>query len=1007
MQQNKHILILFWLIGGIIACGSPPETQLTMRDAQVAIDVTTTSSDMGVNDSGNELDEDMAIADAAQPLDMNAPQDAQTPIAETGRIECGALTYSSLSLRTGDLEDGWLYTGVTERASGYSGSCGGLGSEALIKFTAPESGIYTLLLTTSTGSSPILYVRETCEEADTETACAEGLAQLGGATISVEAAAGSVSYVFVDTWQPSLPVEFALEIYYAVDHQAPRIEYASLSIDSGDLRFKIRADDVNANVVSGVLESTDPDVTAIYPFTFDSRMSEGTLRYADLNFGDISIAPSGWQVTVTDQTGLNSDATMVTEYTTQNGELESDCGMSTQQMVDCIEGSVCSEGPNEPSVCTESLPPEILEFNVFKTSLGHTARAQATDANLDIAFGLIELMDSQGNRLERHLVPIEQDEQLTGLLVDLPQQVSELASLANLTLTDEAGYETTVSDITIETPGTLARGLTCTPSALEQRCAPEDICLRGCETDRAECAAACIIRIAPTVKSASLIKNTPRNRLTLTLEIEDPQRIFTDVLVHPTDGAEAPIDFAFNGWRRISDSVYSSEASIYLTDDFRTLTALVVTPMDKDGLMGQPFQIDVQNPIEVQPDDPCDPLDAKTLCTEGHACFANEDGRFICALSNSPSIDEATLYTNPDLTYAGVRAFGSTGDANARAILIRTIARNTQPSQLISVPIETPIPSQSTVDIAQRLASVPENVELEMAIQDERYLQSEWQPMSRVIAGSIDNDESCQLDIIFGQCAENMDCLPSERGGLTCQTVASTCPEEWQVESIREVSESTTFRGDTRDGYTSHTGSCNFGGQAIIHGFTPDADRLYVARASSMSPTPIRYPRLAIFETCGQPQTELSCSQNSRVAFEGQTGITAYIAISAPPLGPDFPGTYALEVAPHRAARIRTISLIEPFVLDMLDLNIEIEIGTETVTSISIRVLDALGSPLWSPVYGESWTQSLAPTESDETFTAVSTLDLSSFDPALIHTVELSLIDSLNVYSETQSVLIP
>ncbi len=611
---------------------------------------------------------------------------------------------------------------------------------------------------------------------------------------------------------------YVLEIYYATEHQAPSIESASLSTDSGDLRFKVRTNDVNANVVSGVLESTDPSVAAVYPFTFDSRSSEGTLRYAELNFGPVNSIPTAWQVTVTDQTGLNSDAAAVSVYMTQTGVLESECGLSTSQVVDCVAGSVCSRMPNGVSTCIESQPPEVLEVVVFQTPLGHSARAQVTDSNLDISFGLIELSDTDGNRIERHLFPIEQDAPTTNLNFDLPRQVEEAAGLASLTLTDETGHETVLDDIAIETPETLNRGSQCTPSGFEQACALEDICLRRCETDRPECSATCLVRNPPRVESASLIKNDTRNRLSLTLEIEDPQRIFADVLIHPVGMAQAPIDFTFNGWRRVSDTVYASEASIYLTDTFRTLTAVVVNPIDKDGLMGNAFQVDVQSPAEIPPDDPCDPMDVTKLCTFGHACFEDEGGRFTCGISEPPSVSEATLYTNPDLTYAGIRAYGTTGDSSARAILIRTVDSGTQNTQWISVPIEIIIDSQSTFDIAQRIASIPETAPLEIAIQDDRYLQSEWLPINRVTAGLIGMGERCQLDIIFGQCADNTDCLPSEMGTRTCQTVSNTCPDEWQVESLNELPEGTVFSGDTRDGYTNHTGSCNFGGQAIIHG---------------------------------------------------------------------------------------------------------------------------------------------------------------------------------------------
>lgn len=171
-------------------------------------------------------------------------------------------------------------------------------------------------------------------------------------------------------------------------------------------------------------------------------------------------------------------------------------------------------------------------------------------------------------------------------------------------------------------------------------------------------------------------------------------------------------------------------------------------------------------------------------------------------------------------------------------------------------------------------------------------------------------------------------------------------------------------------------------------------------------PSPIRYPRLAVFGTCGAPLSEISCSQTSSVAFHGEAGSDVFITVSAPPLGLDFQGTYAMEVEPHRPSAIRNLSIPEPVVLEQLNLNLEFAMGSEPVTSISIRILDTQGNPLWSPVFGEIWTQSLVSTASENGYSASSLLALSSFDEQHVSQIEIRLIDALDIYSEPVTVFI-
>lgn len=968
-------------------------------------------SEFGLDANQNTFDTaigDGGIEDAGvQTGDEGLEPDARPPAIQTGRIQCGLLTYSSIYTQSGSLEDGWHFSGSTAFGNGQSGSCGGLGTEAVVAFTAPQTGLYTIHLTTSTGSSPVLYVRETCAENATELDCAQSLIQIDRATISLRASTGSKWYIFADTWQPSETVTYQLAIHYTDQAIAPVIESAALSMDTDLLRFKIKVTDLNADFVSGQLQSVGDAVPVAYPFTFENADPNDIEADVEFNFGDLVSESTEWSATVTDQAGLVSEPFLFDVSPTQTSAVGALCGQSASPIVICDEDSRCDKNPEGSDACTALASPEVVAFEVFRSIEGHAVGAQIMDENSDISFGLIELSGEAGDVIERHLFPVRQQSISTQLHFDFDRQVEASAQTARLILTDDTGQEAVSELIDIVDPEQLQTGAVCDSTQPSTRCAANDECFRVCEADMPACSPMCIERILPSVEFAKLVRNEPRNLLSLSIAIEDSQRIFSHIKIETIEATPRRLDIPIDGWQRTTDTRLETTASVTISDTLRGLSAVQITPIVRSTIAGSAFRVEIQTPDEIPNGGVCDPTDAARICPTGQACFSTSDTEPSCAESTPPNVAEAELYTDANVAYSGLRVIGLTGDAPASALLVRTVERDQQTRITTTVPLGVPIEVRSNVDIAQRFTSVLETVELEVAIQDTRFVQSAWLPLMRRASSELNIGETCQFDVIFGRCIAGTACQASTMNRNTCQVVLNHCSEDWNVQSVEEMDDHVVFNGDSREGYTSQTGSCNFGGQGVIHGFTPNADRLYVARIVPLMPSPIRYPRLAIFEDCGQAISEISCTQTASLAFSGQAATPVYITVSAPPLGPDFPGSYRLEVSPHQQAVLQALEISEPSNRETINLTVEFTPGTEPVTSISIRVLDRFGNALWSPVYGEAWTQSLSPMQSDTAYVALSQIDLLSFETPRIDQLEITLIDAQNVYSGSATVIIP
>lgn len=145
------------------------------------------------------LPEIEARPDGAPPV-MIAPPD---PCEESQAIDFVALAVPAA--------DGALaYEGQLQDDAGFVGSCGGGGSEAydqVVRFEAPEAGVWQFLLTPRAllgqafaNYDPVLHARSTCEDPEAEVACNDDIASGRlESRLRLELAAGEQVYLVVDT----------------------------------------------------------------------------------------------------------------------------------------------------------------------------------------------------------------------------------------------------------------------------------------------------------------------------------------------------------------------------------------------------------------------------------------------------------------------------------------------------------------------------------------------------------------------------------------------------------------------------------------------------------------------------------------------------------------------------------------------------------------------------------------------------------------------------------------
>ncbi|MGB0648325.1 MAG: hypothetical protein ACPGQS_14165, partial [Bradymonadia bacterium] len=827
---------------------------------------------------------------------------------QQARHLCGDLSYERHPL-IGNATDGWHVSGKTDFGDGNIGTCGGRGSESIIKFTAPTSGVYTVQAVTETGTLPVVYMRKTCESDDTETLCIASLPQANKATFSFSSEEREEWFIFVDTWQPSGRVNFNLTITYADAQEAPVINSASMLRTDTTLEVKLAAVDINADIAEGRIFDESGSTVFEFPFYFEEAQPANRQQVRTFNFETPSRGTEQLYVTLSDLTGLESESARLEDGLVINANNGDPCGESVEDFTRCPTGSQCSPIGRYLAECVASAPPSIESFRVFRVNQGHQSEVTYSDNNADAVFGIIELTDDNNTVLEIHAFPLDtlNDEMVQSF--ELPPQSDTLPSRARLILSDALGQDSNTAEQMIEFPEILGSGAPCDPADIATQCIDTDRCLESCGDDGSPCSRRCINKELPTVTNAVVIRNLEREQLYLELHINDTQRIFGGVQFN-SSATDTPIEIELTHWIRSGDTRLSTITKRPLPPQLRDIAAVTVLPIGLDGSIGEAVEISIESPAIIEAGNLCDPEDIRRTCDVGQACIETNQN-MACAASTASVIQDATLYVDSNQMIQGISTDVVSGDAEVSTLLIRYSSLTDGSVYTRAFPLISPVPPQSTLTIQQRV-NVLTNTSIEaIALQDVRYVRSAWQTVVSTEPPILNANTLCPSDQLFGKCVDGTTCSPDTNGVYQCRENTVGCPDPWTINPLIYANGTATSQGDTRVGYNTELGSCNLGDKGVIHEFTPMIDALYTIKVVPNGISPIRYPRIAIFGECGLTETELSCTQSGSAVYNGRADTSVFIIVSAPPIGDDFHGTYEIEIAPHRAADIESAVLID------------------------------------------------------------------------------------------------
>ncbi|MCB9548285.1 MAG: hypothetical protein H6706_20910 [Myxococcales bacterium] len=162
----------------------------------------------------------VALVAWAAPVAWAARAAWEAPAAEPGA--CGGVTLLDAPRPDGD-DAAWHLEGeIALGRSQTAGSCAGLGPRGGHPFVAPAVGLYTFHdRRRPTRLDTVVYLRDTCDAADSEIACNddEGGLQSG---LMAELDAGQAVHVFVDSFGPAASGPFRLTVLRA-DGDAPPV----------------------------------------------------------------------------------------------------------------------------------------------------------------------------------------------------------------------------------------------------------------------------------------------------------------------------------------------------------------------------------------------------------------------------------------------------------------------------------------------------------------------------------------------------------------------------------------------------------------------------------------------------------------------------------------------------------------------------------------------------------------------------------------------------------------
>ena len=285
-------------------------------------------------------------------------------------------------------------------------------------------------------------------------------------------------------------------------------------------------------------------------------------------------------------------------------------------------------------VCTPDTPPvstETIAYKVGETILA--AKITGTDLSRDVTEGLLQLYNGE----ERLILDEEQgfdtfiiqpSEPVYGqeevvfkyrrpVLADYPQTTA-----VRLQLRDSRNNTSEWVRVELEAPPPAEAEAACDPDRILDNCVEGFACLDRDEDEAFTCSEV----TAPTFVAGEAWHNPMASTLGVEAMGIDPDGDVVGAFLELIDDAEERIASGTFEFRDLvqEDGNYTGYFSFNVRDDLE-YTAIRVTVRDSEGLESEPMVLQLGEPSTVEADDPCDVLNARTLCPEGTVCYAPDE----------------------------------------------------------------------------------------------------------------------------------------------------------------------------------------------------------------------------------------------------------------------------------------------------------------------------------------------------------------------------------------------
>ncbi|MFN3198135.1 MAG: hypothetical protein ACE366_06925 [Bradymonadia bacterium] len=346
---------------------------------------------------------------------------------------------------------GFRLTGdSTELPAGQQGSCGGAGSEAVYRFTAPEAGLWQFsTVDAETLFDTVLHARAQCEALISEVACNDDSGGLQS-TIRLRLAADESIFLFVDAFAEESGGAFALtavpipepgigepcdpdgianicaegtfclqadpeaDAGVCAMAEAPVLASGVVSIVESTLRFRLDGTDANGDVNTVGIQLLDAEGAPLNLLPEEEEpLFEGFLDSGIFGEVDFSLrlavelepavleAAASARFRVLDQQGLSSEPLDLEFSPRPEAGLGEDCDATEVDNI-CAEGTFCftpigedGEVPTDGQ-CTEATPPTLNTLEAFSNDDTLVLIAEGTDASRDVIGVRITLIDGEG-----------------------------------------------------------------------------------------------------------------------------------------------------------------------------------------------------------------------------------------------------------------------------------------------------------------------------------------------------------------------------------------------------------------------------------------------------------------------------------------------------------------------------------------------------------------------------------------------------------------------------------